>query len=204
MGNADLFKGKSVGFCGSRSATEGGLAVTADCANQLSKHDVTVVSGYASGVDMTAHEAALESGGRTIVVLPEGIDRFRVKKAIQAVWDWDRALVISYFPPSAVWRADRAMDRNKVIVGLSDAVIVLEARDSGGTLNAGFCALHMQKPLFVALYEDMNGGREGNQLLIHEGAIPLRRSRASGHAQIGRVLEAIASAEPLSRNGTVG
>jgi DNA processing protein len=143
---------------------------------------------------MTAHEAALQSGGRTIVVLPEGIDRFRVKKAIEPVWDWNRALVISYFPRNAVWRADRAMDRNKVIVGLSDAVIVLEARESGGTLNAGFCALQMRKPLFVALYEDMNGGREGNQLLIHEGATPLRRSRASGQAQIDRVLQAIGDA----------
>jgi len=140
---------------------------------------------------MTAHEAALESGGRTIVVLPEGIDQFRVKRAIQPVWDWNRVLVVSYFPRNAIWRADRAMDRNRVIVGISHAVIVLEAGESGGTLNAGFCALQMQKPLFVALYEDMNGGREGNQLLLQEGATPLRRSRASGNAQIDRVLEVI-------------
>jgi DNA processing protein len=191
VGNLDLLKTKAVGFCGSRKATEGGLQVAADCARQLSEHRITVISGYAPGVDMASHEAALSSGGSTIIVLPEGIDNFRIKKTIKDVWDWGRTLVISYFPPNAVWRADRAMDRNKVIVALSGAVIVLEARDKGGTLNAGFCALEMNKPLFVALYEDMNGGREGNQRLLEEGARPLRRSRASGVAEIRYVLEAV-------------
>jgi DNA processing protein len=80
------------------------------------------------------------------------------------------------------------MERNKVIVALSSAVIVLEARDQGGTLNAGFSALKMGKPLFVALYEDMNGSREGNQRLIEEGGMPLRRNRATSQAQMRDVL----------------
>lgn len=188
-GNLDLFNDKAVGFCGSRKATSAGLDVAADCARQLSEHGVTVISGYAPGVDMASHETALASGGRTIIVLPEGIDHFRVKKTIKDVWDWNRTLVVSYFPRDAVWRADRAMDRNKVIVALSNAVIVLEARDTGGTLNAGFRALEMRKPLFVAWYADMNGGREGNQRLLEEGGQPLFRSRTSGRAQIQNLLE---------------
>lgn len=190
-GNLSLLETKSVGFCGSRNATEGGLQVAADCARQLSERQVTVISGYAPGVDMTSHEAALASGGATIVVLAEGIDNFRIKKTIKDVWDWARTLVISYFPPNAIWRADRAMDRNRAIVALSSAVIVLEAGEKGGTLNAGYCALQMKKPLFVALHGDMNGGREGNQRLLQEGATPLRKNRASGAAEIGRVLDAI-------------
>lgn len=190
-GNLDLLKSRAVGFCGSRNATDGGLHVAADCASQLSKHRIAVVSGYASGVDMKSHEAALSSGGTTIIVLPEGIEHFRIKKTIKDVWDWNRTLVLSYFPPNAIWRADRAMDRNKVIVALSNAVIVLEARETGGTLNAGYCALRMHKPLFVALYDDMNGGREGNQRLLDEGATPLRKNRTSGTAEIRRVLDAV-------------
>jgi DNA processing protein len=193
-GNLELFKQKGVGFCGSREPTEGGLQVAGDCAKQLSEHGITVISGYAPGVDMASHEAALANRGRTIIVLPEGMDHFRIKKSIKSVWDWDRVLVFSYFPPNAIWRADRAMDRNKVIVGLSNAVIVLEARERGGTLNAGYCALQMQKPLFVVTYEDMNGGREGNQLLLNQGGTPLRRSRSSGHAQIKSVLEVLEAA----------
>jgi DNA processing protein len=191
IGNLDLLNAKGVGFCGSRNATAGGLQVAADCAGQLSELGITIVSGYAPGVDMESHQSALATGGSTIIVLAEGIDHFRVKKAIADVWDWRRTLVISYFPRNAVWRADRAMDRNKVIIGLSDAVIVLEARETGGTLNAGFRALEAQKPLFVAFYDDMNGGRAGNQMLLEQGAKPLLRSRTSGRAQIRHLLEVI-------------
>jgi DNA processing protein len=148
MGNLELLKAKGVGFCGSRKASERGLQVAADCARQLSKAQVTVISGYAPGVDMASHEAALANGGRTVIVLPEGISHFRIKKAIKELWDWHRVLVVSQFQPNAIWRADRAMERNSVIVALSSAVIVLEARDQGGTLNAGYSALQMGKPLY--------------------------------------------------------
>jgi DNA processing protein len=187
MGNIGLLGEKAVGFCGSRKASERGLEVAADCARQLSEAGVIVVSGYAPGVDMASHEAALKNGGRTIIVLPEGINHFRIKKTVKLLWDWERILVVSQFPRDAIWRADRAMERNKVIVALSRAVIVLEAREQGGTLNAGYSALQLGKPLFVALYDDMNGSREGNQRLIEEGGKPLLRNRATSQAQMREV-----------------
>ena len=191
LGNLDLFKAAGVGFCGSRNASEVGLTVAADCAAQLVSVEIAVISGDAPGVDMASHEAALARGGNTIVVLPEGIDHFRIKKTIKPLWDWDRVLVISYFPRKAIWRADRAMDRNKAIVGLSQAVLVLEARDRGGTLNAGYCALQMHKPLFVAFFGDMNDGREGNRQLIEHGGIPIQRSRSSGQAELRHMFDAM-------------
>ncbi|MGH7045006.1 MAG: DNA-processing protein DprA [Stellaceae bacterium] len=191
LGNIDLVNAKAVGFCGSRNASEYGLQIAADCASQLSAAGVTVVSGYAPGVDMASHNAALKGGGKTIVVLPEGIDYFRIKKNIVEAWDWERVLVLSQFPRRAIWRADRAMERNKVIVALSEVVIVLEARERGGTLNAGYSTLSMNKPLFVALYDDMNGAREGNQLLIQEGGIPLRRNRSTNQAQLREVFDVL-------------
>lgn len=191
LGNLDLLKTKGVGFCGSRNASDMGLFVAADCAAQLSERGIAVISGYAPGVDMASHEAALTHGGETIIVLPEGIDHFRIKKTIRDFWDWSRVLVMSYFPRNAVWRADRAMDRNKVIVGLSNVVLVLEARDKGGTLNAGYCALKMEKPLFVAHFGDMSDGRKGNRELLEQGGIPLHRSRTSGHAELKRMFEVI-------------
>jgi DNA processing protein len=59
IGNLGLLSEKAVGFCGSRKASERGLEVAADCARQLSEAGVIVVSGYAPGVDMASHEAAL-------------------------------------------------------------------------------------------------------------------------------------------------
>jgi DNA processing protein len=191
LGNRDLLKSRGIGFCGSRHASDTSLTVAADCATQLSACGLSVISGYAPGVDMVSHEAALAHGGNTVIVLPEGINQFRIKRAIKAVWDWERVAVISYFQKDAIWRPDRAMDRNKVIVALSDAVLVLEARDRGGTLNAGYCALQMKKPLFVALFDEIADGREGNQELLKRGGIPLRRSRSSGHAELRHMFEVI-------------
>jgi DNA processing protein len=191
LGNIDLLDTKAVGFCGSRKATEYGLQIAADCAAQLSEVGVTVISGYAPGVDMASHEAALVNGGKTIIVLPEGVDHFRIKRSIAQIWDWQRVLVLSQFSRNAIWRPDRAMERNKIIVALSQAIIVLEARETGGTLNAGYSALNMHKPLFVALYDEMNGAREGNQLLIREGGVPLKRSRSTNQAQLKEVFRAL-------------
>ncbi len=66
---------------------------------------------------------------------------------------------------------------------------MLEARDTGGSLNAGYCALKMEKPLFVAHFGDMSDGRKGNRELIEQGGIPLHRSRTSGHAELKRMIE---------------
>jgi predicted Rossmann fold nucleotide-binding protein DprA/Smf involved in DNA uptake len=63
LGNVGIIDTKAVGFCGSRGASEYGLQIAADCASQLSAGGVTVVSGYAPGVDMASHEAALAGGG---------------------------------------------------------------------------------------------------------------------------------------------
>lgn len=199
IGNTRILNTKSVGFCGSRKASGYGLEIAADCAHQLSSLCVTVVSGYAPGIDMASHEAALANGGSTIIVLPEGIDHFRIKRSIAPVWDWERVLVISQFPRNAVWRADRAMERNRVIVALSQVVIVIEARETGGTLNAGYSALKMQKSLFVALYDEMNGAREGNQMLLVEGGVPLKRSRTTGQAQLRDVFRALEMADDERR-----
>jgi DNA processing protein len=184
-GNLDLLDRKSVGFCGSRKASEAGLEVTRDCVSYLNECQVVVTSGYASGVDMTAHKEALKQGGETIIVLPEGSDGFRIKKDIRDVWDWSRVLVLSYFQPNAIWRADRAMDRNRAIVSISTAVVVIEAGETGGTLNAGRVALRDKKPLFVATFADMSGDRGGNRLLLEHGARPLMRSKSTGRTQIG-------------------
>lgn len=199
QGNLDLLNRRSVGFCGSRKATSAGLDVTKDCASFLSECDIAVTSGYASGVDITAHKEALQSGGTTIVVLPEGANGFRIKREIREVWDWSRVLVLSYFQPHHVWRADRAMDRNRAIVSISDAIVVIEAGETGGTLNAGRVALKAKKPLFVATFADMSGDRGGNKLLLEGGGRPLMRSRSTGRTQIKPLLSELGcSAQPMT------
>lgn len=197
LGNLDLLDTPGLGFCGSRKASEKGIAVTLDCAEQAVKAGFTVISGNAAGVDLAAHHTALAHGGATILVLAEGIDRFRVRQELRPVWDWARVLVISQFVPQAVWQAYRAMERNDVIISLSRAMIVVEAGETGGTLAAGLRTLQLGKPLFVAEYENIEQVAPGNAQLLGKGASRLRRSRETGRANVAALREIAAQQRPV-------
>lgn len=194
-GNVDLLARPGLGFCGSRKASEKGLATAADCAEQAASVGYSVISGNAAGVDSAAHRAALAQGGNTILVLPEGIDHFRIRKDLKGVWDWDRALAISQFDPKAVWLASRAMSRNELIIALSRAMIVIEAGSNGGTLDAGKKSLASGKPLFVAVYEEMEQRAPGNADLLSRGAHRLAKSRTTGRAKFDQVRHVLDGAE---------
>lgn len=187
MGNIDLLTKPGIGFCGSRKASDRGLDVAADCADQAAAMGFSVVSGNAAGVDAVAHGAALAAGGDTILVLPEGFDYFRIRKDLRPHWDWERVLVVSQFERNARWQAYRAMSRNQVIIALSKAMVVIEAGTTGGTWNAGVSTLQAGKPLFVAIYDHAATSADGNPLLIDKGGVPLSRSRATGRANVEKI-----------------
>jgi len=194
LGALALLGAPSVGFCGSRKASEKGMAAAADAAGLLAAAGVNVVSGFASGIDMHAHLAALAAGGTTTVALAEGIGGFRVKQEIANQWDEKRTLVVSEFPPSAPWSVGRAMQRNRTICGLSRALILIEARATGGSFAAGRECLELGLPLFAAVYEGMPEAASGNLQLLGEGARGLMRSRRTGRSNIAPVLAAVRSA----------
>lgn len=191
IGNIDLLKLPGIGFCGSRKSSEKGLETAKDCAQQSVEHNIVVVSGNAAGVDFEAHFNSLKIGGKTILVLPEGIEHFHIKKALAPVWDWENILVISQFQPDEIWRSFRAMTRNKLIIALSRAMIVIEAGEKGGTLNAGMETLKSGLPLFVAEYQDMSTDAKGNKILLDRGAHKLAKNRSTNRANLSKVFEKI-------------
>lgn len=191
-GNVELLEKRAVGFCGSREASEKGLATAWDAADMLAREGLNVVSGFAAGVDMNAHRAALTAGGTTTVVLAEGILRFRVKKEIRKDWDESRTLVISEFGPNLPWSVSHAMRRNHTICGLSRAMILIEARTSGGSVQAGRDCLSLGLPLFAAVYEGAPESATGNAELLERGARRLMKSRSTDRPNIRPVLEAVA------------
>lgn len=193
LGNLDLLQKGGLGFCGSRKSSAKGLETAQDCSRQAAVRSIVVVSGNAAGVDFEAHYSALKSGGSTILVLPEGINKFRIKKKLKDVWDWNRVLVVSQFEFDSPWRADRAMTRNRVIIALSNAMIVIEAGAKGGTMNAGLDTLRLGLPLFVAQYQDMSDSAQGNQMLLQRGGIRLAKSRSTGLASMEKVFDAVRS-----------
>ena len=189
IGNVRLLNNRKVGFSGSRKVSEKGIAVTKDCVDQLSREKgVSIVSGYAQGVDKEAHYTALQTGGSTIIVLPNGISSFYVRQELKDVWDWNRVLVISEYLPKDKWSVSRAMNRNNTIIGLSDAMVVVEAGLTGGSLDAGLRSLEDKIPLFVPIYSDYPESALGNKVLLEKGARGIGRNRQSNRANVMALL----------------
>ena len=190
-GNLDIFQNKSVAFTGSRKASQKGLKITRDASAELASQNINVISGYANGVDLTAHRAALESGGVTTIVLAEGILHFRVKRDLADVFDKSRTLVLSEFSPRLPWQDRQAMQRNKTIIGLSNALVLVEAGTKGGTFEAGRTAQELKHPLFVVEYTSPPATAEGNAVFLKKGAIPLRSSRENGNPNLRELINVV-------------
>lgn len=184
MGNLSLLRQKKIGFSGSRKVSNKGIWITEDCVSQLSEDNICIVSGYSNGVDLVAHRAALKNGASTIIILPEGISSFYIKKELQDVWDWEKVLVISEFMPRDKWMASRAMKRNLTIIGLSDAMVVVEAGTTGGSLDAGMKTIDAGKSLFVPKFKEIPESALGNELLLKRGAKSLMMKPKSKRTNI--------------------
>ena len=189
-GNLELLKKPSVGFTGSRKASGKGLKITESCSAQLAKQDVCVVSGYAQGVDLVAHRAAVENGGSTIFVLVDGILRYKEKPDVRGLLNWQNHLVISQFPPKLTWSGRNAMKRNSTIIGLSSAMMLIESAMDGGTFACGNETLKRQHPLFVVDYDKPLPLAEANPYFISKGGVPIRSSR-DGVPNIGKLLNLV-------------
>lgn len=192
-GNLKLLAEKAVGFCGSRKASEKGLAVAGECSRELAKRHINVISGYAHGVDLAAHRAALEAGGVTTFVLAEGILHFKLKSDVKDLITKDNHVVVSECMPRLPWLARNAMQRNKTICGLSNAVVVIESGLKGGTFEAGKAALSLKRPLFVAEYAQPAESAEGNAYFLRLGARFLRKK--NGAAYLDELFQAVENDE---------
>ncbi len=188
LGNFKLLQMSSVGFCGSRKASQKSLEIAKDCVEQLVTQGVVIVSGYANGVDQQVHLTALESGGYTIIVLPEGLLNFRVRKVFQNIWDWNRVLVISEFLPKSVWLTSRAMQRNKTIIGLSKVMVLIEAGENGGSIDAGRNSLEMKRKLYIPLCEEELERVVGNKKLLEMGGLQLLRDEETGKVNLDNLI----------------
>ena len=183
IGNIQLLDKKAIGICGSRNASDDALIWAHKFGLEAAARNLVVVSGHAKGVDREAHKGAMQAGGSTIAVLPEGINQFRQNRELKPYIRQDNFLAVSMFQDNARWQAWQAMERNKLIVGLSVGIFVVEARRKGGTIDAAMECVRQQKKLWVVTYSDETPGREGNRFLVQESAIPLK--------ELGDVKEAL-------------
>jgi DNA processing protein len=162
---------KAVAIVGSRSASEYGRRVARDLARGLSALGFTVVSGMARGIDGVAHEAALNSGGRTIAVLGSGVDRAyppEHDRLYQRIME--NGAVISELPIGTRPAAFNFPARNRLISGLSLGVVVVEATEKSGSLITAALAVEQGREVFAVPGEVGSSRSRGAHRLIRQGA----------------------------------
>ena len=169
---------EAVGIVGVTRPSERGLAVARGLAMRLARAGVAVVSGFAEGVDNAAHLGALEEGGRTLLCLPHGIRRHRLREGWPPPGELaQRGAALSEQPPDTDWETQAALNRNRLIVALSRAIVIVETGAKGGTMNTFQHAVEMSRPVFAVRYQDPAPSARGNALCLARGARPLDRFR---------------------------
>ncbi len=147
-GDVSLFEKTIIMVCGARNASAAACKLAYACGRLIAEQGYTVASGYARGVDMAAHIGALEAGGSTIAILPYGLGKFRLQSEIADLMANEQFLVVSEAPYTGRFTAARALGRNKLLVKMSRAVIVVEPGESGGTWFSADYAGKKGKPLY--------------------------------------------------------
>ena len=166
---------KTVAIVGSRHNTKYGEAVAYEMAYGLAKNGVIIISGLAYGIDSIAHRGCLDAGGRTIAILGTPIDRIYPRGHLalaKEIIESDGAIISEYAPSTKVYPKTSFLERNRLISGLADAVVVVEAAERSGSLNTATHALNQGKEVFAVPGNINNPYSRGCNKLIKQGAIP--------------------------------
>jgi DNA processing protein len=160
---------------GSRRCSEYGLTAAYKISCGLARNGVVIVSGLARGIDSMAHKGAIEGGGKTIAVLGCGVDvcyppenRALMEKIING-----NGCVISEYPPGVSPMPGHFPVRNRVISGLSQGTLVVEAADKSGTIITADHALEQGRTVFAVPGNITSKLSDGTNALIKQGATPV-------------------------------
>lgn len=163
----------AVAIVGSRRATPYGRAVAEQMARELSLHGVTILSGGAAGIDTAAHRGAVSAQGRTMAVLGCGVDVCYPQEN-RTLFDQIRrqGALISEYPYCSQPETWRFPARNRIISGMSHAILIVEApKQSGALITARYAAEH-GRPLLVTPGNIDRPMSVGTNELLREGAAP--------------------------------
>lgn len=166
-GNADLNAKKTISIVGTRQATSYGKEFVERLLHDLSRHQLVVISGLAYGIDITAHKAALTSNLPTIGVMASGIDIIYPSAHKETAGKMlSNGGLLTEYPFQTKPDAPRFPARNRIIAGLSDAIIVIEAASKGGALITAEIGNSYNKEVFALPGNIGNKYSEGCNLLI--------------------------------------
>lgn len=175
----NLHHDKLISIVGTRNSDRKSEEITLKISSALAASGYTIVSGLAYGIDRFAHLGALNSGGGTVGVLPGGIDTiypYRNRDIYSMIANSGKSAVISEYPPGITpgqkWTFAQ---RNRIISGLSSALIVIQAPGGSGAMITARYAIEQNRELFVCPGNAFDDSYEGCNDLIRDGATILSR-----------------------------
>lgn len=165
----------SVAIVGTRKPSAYGREVATHLAEKLARAGVVVVSGLALGIDAVAHKATLDAGGTTIAVQANGLDKIYpyTNRSLGERIIANGGALISEYSEKTEPRPYQFLARNRIVSGLADYVVVVEAARRSGTLSTASHALEQGKELYAVPGNITNPLSAGCNSLINQGAMPL-------------------------------
>jgi DNA processing protein len=164
-----------VAVVGSRKITPYGRDVTSKLAFELARAEVVIISGLAFGVDAEAHKATLEAGGLAVAVLPTPLDNVQPasnQQLARKILETGGTLISEYSATSPITKAN-FIERNRIVSGLSDVLLITEAAVNSGSLHTARFALEQGKTVMAVPGNINSPTSEGSNNLIKSGAIPV-------------------------------
>ena len=173
QGDPSCLKRRILAMVGSRAASYDGQKAAGKVASDLSRHGVSIISGLAGGIDTAAHEGCIRGGSPTIAVTGCGLDRVYPSENEPLR---DRilscgGLILSEYAPGEKPAGWHFPIRNRIITGLAEALILMEARIRSGSMTSVRHALDQGRDVFVYPGDPSSDYFEGNHQLLREGGI---------------------------------
>ncbi len=171
----ELLARPRVAIVGSRSVTPYGKQVTMMLSRQLAEQGIVIISGLAIGVDALAHQAALEAGGLALAVLPGPLERIAPAAnnwLAQRILDNGGGLISEYGPGEDIHKSN-FVERNRLVCGLADALLITEAAVNSGSLHTARFALEQGKVVMAVPGNITNTISVGANNLLKAGATPV-------------------------------
>ncbi len=161
-----------IAIVGTRKATASGCLIAEQLAKSLSQVGAIIVSGLAIGIDAAAHKGAVEAGSKTIAVLGNGLNEIYPRQnenLAKKILEFNGA-IISEYPPKTPSLPHQFLERNRIISGLTVAVIVVEAPERSGALVTARLAAEQGREVFVIPGPINHQNYRGSHKLIRDGA----------------------------------
>jgi DNA processing protein len=171
LGCVAAFSAPAVAIVGARAASPYGVSVAEQLAADLAARGLTIVSGLARGIDSAAHRGALSAGGATVGIMGSGVDVMYPPEHASLARDMQqRGAVASELVPGTPPLPHLFPQRNRIISGLSRAVVVIEAGEKSGSLITARSALEQGRDVLAVPGNVLSGRNRGAHALLRDGA----------------------------------